>query len=148
MGRRANRLVRRIALPAFVVVTSWLATARAEGSLDHGARFPISASPVASVLADLSTPGAIPTASGAGATHRTSNDVNGTSPTRVASSTVLHGADVQYSSVGGDTNAMPSASGGPPFDGVTYAGDSGATANVVMAQSTRREPDASAGAPM
>jgi hypothetical protein len=148
MARSSEPLVRRIALPAFVVMIAWLATARAEDLLDQEARFQIAALPLANALIEFSTQSGLQVAAAAtDVANLKSNSVNGTLPSRVALSTLLRGTGLEFSRVGDETVAIRSASNAPPAGRVTRAGSSGAIANVAMAKPAQPEPETSASAP-
>jgi hypothetical protein len=147
MAPRSNHRVSPVILPAVVVMIAWLGIARADDLLDQGARFHISASPLASALIEFSTQSGLQVAAAdADVAHLTSNGVNGTLPIRAALSTLLRGSGLEFSRVGVETVVIRRASIEPVVGGATPAGPSAATTNMPAAKPAQPDPDANASA--
>jgi hypothetical protein len=145
MAPRSNHRVLPVVLPAVVVMIAWLGIARADDLLDQGARFHISASPLASALIEFSTQSGLQVAAAdADVAHLTSNGVNGTLPIRAALSTLLRGTGLEFSRVGAETVVIRRASIEPPVGGATRAGPSAATTNMPAAKPAQPDPNANA----
>jgi hypothetical protein len=146
MARGSNPGIRRIVLASFAVTIAWLATARADDTLDRGVRFHISASPLASALIEFSTQSGIQVAADdAVVSQLNSNGVNGTLPVGAALSTLLRGTGLEFSRVGAETMVIRRASIEPPVGGATRAGPSAATTNMPAAKPAQPDPNANAG---
>jgi hypothetical protein len=139
--------IERIVLAAVVATMACLATARADDLLDQGARFHISASPLASALIEFSTQSGLQVAAAdADVAHLNSGGVNGTLPIRAALSTLLRGTGLEFSRVGAETVVIRRASIEPPVGGATRAGPSAATTNTPAAKPAQPDPNANASA--
>jgi hypothetical protein len=147
MAPTGNSRALRIALPAFVVLLAWLATARADDLLDRGVRFHIAASPLASALIEFSTQSGIQVAAAdADVAHLNSNGVNETLPIRAALGMLLRGTGLEFSRVGAETVAIRTASNGPPVGVAARANSSGTAAMIPAAKSVQPDPNANASA--
>ena len=156
MARRGKLLIRRIALPVVVTMMfAWLDSAHADDLFDRGARFHISASPLASALIEFSTQSGIQVAAAdADVAHLNSNGVDGSMPIRTALITLLQGTDLEFSRVGAETVAIRRASLAPAVAGATLADSAAAatpTANARLpslnAGASGQAPDVSVKAP-
>jgi hypothetical protein len=103
--------IHRIIFAAFAVSIAWLATARADDTLDRSVRFHVAAAPLSSALIEFSTQSGIQVAAAdADVSHLHSDGVNGEYPIHEALSILLHGSGLEFSRVGAQTVAIRNAS--------------------------------------